>query len=184
MKFIRQSIPDIVLLEPQLHRDNRGYFFESFKKKAFEEFIGMKINFIQENESKSEKNVLRGLHYQTSPFAQSKLVRVLHGKVLDIALDIRRSSPTFGQHVAVELSEKNKLQMFIPKGFAHAFVVLSNSAVFSYKVDVEYAPDYERGIAYDDPNLGIDWIIPKQDLIISSKDSKNQNLSNIQDLFD
>lgn len=176
MKFTRSEIPDIVIIEPNVHEDERGYFFESYRDSELNEFLGYNVNFCQENESKSKYGVLRGLHYQIEPFAQSKLVRVIKGKVLDVALDIRSNSPTFGKHIAVELSEENKLQLFVPKGFAHGFVVLSETAVFCYKVDNYYDKESERGIAYNDPNLEIDWKIKNEDLKISDKDIRLPSL--------
>jgi len=173
MKFIPQSIPEVILINPKVHGDNRGYFSETFRQDLFEEAIGYKVNFIQDNESKSNKGVLRGLHYQLPPYAQAKLVRVIEGSVLDVAVDIRRSSPTYGQHVAVELTGDNKNQLFIPHGFAHGFVVLSDSATFAYKVDNYYSPKYDRGIAFDDQRLNINWILSDKSLIISAKDKSN-----------
>ena len=170
MNFSKTDIPDIILCEPHLISDERGYFFESFKKEAFEKFIGSSVNFCQDNEAKSTKGVLRGLHYQLPPYAQSKLVRVISGKVLDIAVDIRKSSATFGQYVAMELSGENKRQLFIPAGFAHGYVVLSDVAIFSYKVDNYYNKDAERGIIFNDKELKIDWKLPLKKLIISEKD--------------
>lgn len=184
MNFTRQSIPDVVLIDPHVHGDNRGYFMETFKQDIFEEVVGYKVKFIQDNESKSSKGVLRGLHYQLPPFAQAKLVRVIKGSVLDVAIDIRKSSPTFGQHVAVELTAENKQQLFVPKGFAHGFVVLSNSASFIYKVDNYYAPKYERGIAFNDSDLKINWQIPFDKLRLSDKDKNYPNLANAKDLFE
>ncbi|WP_456379331.1 dTDP-4-dehydrorhamnose 3,5-epimerase [Lutibacter sp.] len=183
MKFIRTKIPDVVLCKPTILNDERGYFFESFKKETFEKFIGSKVNFCQDNEAKSTKGVLRGLHYQLPPFAQAKLVRVIKGKVLDIAVDIRKGSPTFGKYEAVELSEENKLQLYIPKGFAHGYVVLSNEAIFSYKVDNYYHKESERGIMYNDNFLQIDWKLPEIDLIISEKDKMQLTFKNA-DLFE
>ncbi|MFA5297893.1 MAG: dTDP-4-dehydrorhamnose 3,5-epimerase [Lutibacter sp.] len=170
MKFIKTNIPDIILCEPKIFNDDRGYFFESFKKEAFEKHLGKTIHFCQDNEAKSTKGVLRGLHYQLPPYAQSKLVRVIYGKVLDIAVDIRKGSTTFGQHVAMELSGENKRQLFVPAGFAHGYVVLSDVAVFSYKVDNYYSKDCERGIIFNDKELQIDWKLPLKELIISEKD--------------
>ena len=184
MKFTPLAIPDIILVEPNLHADDRGYFLEAFRQDLFNDAIGSKVNFVQENESKSLKGVLRGLHYQVSPFSQSKLVRVIDGSVLDIALDIRRSSPTFGHHVAIQLSSANKKQLFIPKGFAHGFVVLSDSATITYKVDCFYAPEYERSIAFDDKDLKIDWQLSSDILKLSNKDQNSPRLSNAKDLFD
>ena len=184
MKFTPLAIPDIILVEPNLHGDDRGYFVETFRQDLFNDAVGSIINFVQDNESKSSKGVLRGLHYQVSPYSQSKLVKVIEGSVLDVALDIRRSSPTFGHHVAIELSSDNKKQIFIPKGFAHGFVVLSDSATFTYKVDSPYAPEYERGIAFDDKNLKIDWQLSSDILKLSNKDKNSPCLSNAKDLFD
>ncbi len=184
MKFTSQSIADVILIEPTIHGDNRGYFIETFRQDLFEEAIGYKINFIQDNESKSTKGVLRGLHYQLPPYTQSKLVRVIKGSVLDVAVDIRKNSPTFGQHVAVELTEDNKHQLFVPHGFAHGFVVLSDSAIFTYKVDNYYAPNHDRGIAFDDERLTIDWRLPFEQLQLSDKDKNQPNLSEAIDLFE
>ena len=183
MNFISQSIPDVVLIEPTVHGDNRGYFVETFRQDLFEEAVGYKVNFIQDNESKSDKGVLRGLHYQLPPYTQAKLVRAIEGRVLDIAVDIRKSSPTFGQHVAVELTAKNKHQLFIPHGFAHGFIVLSESATFAYKVDNYYAPEHDRGIAFDDKELVIDWQLPLEILQLSDKDRTHPSLANAEDLF-
>ena len=183
MNFISQSIPDVVLIEPTVHGDNRGYFVETFRQDLFEEAVGYKVNFIQDNESKSGKGVLRGLHYQLPPYTQAKLVRAIEGRVLDIAVDIRKSSPTFGQHVAVELTAKNKHQLFIPHGFAHGFIVLSESATFAYKVDNYYAPEHDRGIAFDDKELVIDWQLPLEILQLSDKDRTHPSLANAEDLF-
>lgn len=170
MKFKRFSIPDVILCEPQVYGDERGYFAETFRQDKLDDFLGFKIKFCQDNESKSSFGVLRGLHYQLAPYAQTKLVRVLYGSVLDIALDIRKGSPTFGQHIAVELNSENKKQLLVPRGFAHGFVVLSDEAVFSYKVDNYYSPDYDRGIAFDDKQLAIDWQLKTNDLKLSKKD--------------
>ena len=184
MKFTPQSIPDVVLIEPTAHGDNRGYFIETFRQDLFEEAVGYQVNFIQDNESKSAKGVLRGLHYQLPPYTQAKLVRVIEGSVLDVAVDIRKSSPTFGQHVAVELTAENKHQLFVPHGFAHGFVVLSDSAIFAYKVDNYYAPKYDRGIAFDDKELAIDWKLPLEALQFSYKDKVHPTLENTKDLFE
>ena len=175
MKVIDTEIEGLVILEPQVFGDDRGYFFESFSLKRFEEMVS-KTEFVQDNESKSKYGVLRGLHYQLPPYTQAKLVRVVKGRVLDVAVDIRKGSPTFGKHVAVELSEENKLQFFLPKGFAHGFAVLSEEAVFQYKCDEYYAPDHEGAIRYDDPELGIDWKLPVEDIILSEKDKKHPRL--------
>lgn len=184
LKFIPQKIPDIILIKPEVRKDSRGYFVEIFRQDLFEKAIGCKINFIQDNESKSKKGVMRGLHYQLPPFSQAKLVRVIQGRVLDVSVDIRKSSPTFGQHVAVELTDENKYQIFIPHGFAHGFVLLSDFATFAYKVDNYYAPNYDRGIAFDDKDLAIDWKFPHELLKLSEKDKKNPSLANAKELFE
>lgn len=184
MKVISQKIPDVKIFEPIIFGDDRGYFTETFRKDIFEEAVGYKINFVQDNESSSSKGILRGLHYQISPYSQAKLVRVIEGKVLDICLDIRKSSSTFGEYVAVELSSENKYQLFVPHGFAHGFVVLSEKAIFSYKVDSYYAPNFERGIAFDDQDLSIDWQLPKESLILSDKDKSHPSLADSKDLFE
>lgn len=158
------------IIEPKVFEDSRGYFFESFNREKFNELVGLDVNFVQDNESYSTKGVLRGLHYQTGDFAQAKLVRVIKGKVLDVVVDIRKDSSTYGQHIAVELSEENKRQFFVPRGFAHGFIVLSDTAIFSYKCDNFYNKASERGIIYNDPELNIDWQLPENELIISKKD--------------
>ena len=175
MKVIGTEIEGVFILEPRVFGDDRGYFFESFSLKHFEEKVSKTV-FVQDNESKSKYGVLRGLHYQLPPYTQAKLVRVVKGRVLDVAVDIRKGSPTFGKYVAVELSEENKLQFFLPKGFAHGFAVLSEEAIFQYKCDEYYAPDYEGAICYDDPDLGIDWRLPLEDIILSEKDKKHPRL--------
>jgi dTDP-4-dehydrorhamnose 3,5-epimerase len=159
MNYIKTAIPGVWLIEPRVFDDARGYFFEAYKEDEFREKIG-EVHFIQENQSRSVQGVLRGLHYQAAPFTQAKLVRVILGRVLDVAVDLRQGSPTYGRHVAEELSAENKRQLFIPRGFAHGFHVLSEEAVFTYKVDNTYAPAYERSLRYDDPAFGIDWRIP------------------------
>ena len=184
MNFLKTDIADVVIIEPQVYGDERGYFVETFRQDKLEEFVGYKINFCQDNESKSSKGVLRGLHYQLPPFAQTKLVRVIRGKVLDIAIDIRKNSPTFGEQVVVELSSENKKQLLIPRGFAHGFVVLENDTIFSYKVDNYYSPLTDRGIAFDDEDLGIDWILKKDELNLSAKDKTQPLLKNTTDLFE
>lgn len=184
MRFIRTSIPEVIIIEPKVHGDSRGYFVETFVSNKLEKFLGYKINFCQDNESKSSKGVLRGLHYQLPPFAQTKLVRVIQGKVLDVAVDIRLNSPTFGQYIAVELSSENQKQMFIPRGFAHGFVVLEDDTIFAYKVDNYYSPECDRGIAFDDKNLNIDWILKKDELNLSLKDTKQPKLNETNDLFE
>jgi len=184
MNFIRTQIPDVVIIEPTVHGDSRGYFVETFRQDKLEEFLGYKINFCQDNESKSSKGVLRGLHYQLHPAAQTKLVRVIQGRVLDVAVDIRKNSPTFGQHVAVELSSENKKQLLVPRGFAHGFVVLEDDTIFAYKVDNYYSPENDRGIAFDDASLNIDWILNHDELKLSPKDTKQPKLSETNDLFE
>lgn len=184
MQFSRTKIYDVVIIEPKVHGDSRGYFVETFRADKLEEFLGYKINFCQDNESKSSKGVLRGLHYQLSPYAQTKLVRVIQGKVLDVAVDIRKNSPTFGQYVAVELSADNKKQMLVPRGFAHGFVVLEDDTIFAYKVDNYYSPECDRGISFDDKSLNIDWILNKKELKLSDKDTKQPKLNETNDLFE
>lgn len=169
MEYIETAIKGVYIIEPKVFKDARGYFFEAWKKGEFEEHVG-KVEFVQDNESKSSYGVLRGLHYQKGEYSQAKLVRVIKGKVLDVAVDIRSSSPTFGQHVMVELSEENKRQFFIPRGFAHGFLVLSDEAIFTYKVDNVYAPQAEAGIRWNDPALGIQWPIDPKDVLTSEKD--------------
>ena len=175
MKVIETEIEGVVILEPQIFGDERGYFFESFSLKRFEEEVSKTV-FVQDNESKSKYGVLRGLHYQLPPYTQAKLVRVVKGTVLDVAVDIRKGSPTFGKYVAAELSEENKRQFFLPKGLAHGFVVLSEEAIFQYKCDEYYAPGHEGAIRFDDPDLGIDWRLPLKDIILSEKDKKHPRL--------
>lgn len=169
MNYIKTEIEGVYIIEPQVFNDYRGYFFEAFKQQEFEEYIG-DVNFIQDNESKSSRGVLRGLHYQKGDLSQAKLVRVIKGRVLDVAVDIRRSSPTFGRHVMVELSDDNKRQFFIPRGFAHGFLVLSDEAIFTYKVDNPYAPQAEAGIRWNDPDLDIEWPIEPTEVLTSEKD--------------
>jgi dTDP-4-dehydrorhamnose 3,5-epimerase len=183
MKFTKTALEEVVLIEPEVFGDNRGYFFESFNKKCLEEYIGYNVNFCQDNESKSSYGVLRGLHYQLPPFAQAKLVRVVEGKVLDVAVDIRKNSPTFGRYVSVELSSENKKQLFIPRGFAHGFMTLSDFTVFQYKVDNYYAPEYDRGIIYNDKDIGIEWRIDQKEIQLSDKDLKHPILKNTE-IFD
>lgn len=184
MHFIRTDIPDVVIIEPLVHGDERGYFVETFRADKLEVFLGYKINFCQDNESKSSKGVLRGLHYQLAPAAQTKLVRVMQGSVLDVAVDIRKGSPTFGKHVAIELNAENKRQMLVPRGFAHGFVVLEDDTVFAYKVDNYYSPENDRGIAFDDESLGIDWILSADTLNLSAKDKIQSLLKDTNDLFE
>ena len=171
MEYIKTDIEGVYILEPRVFKDARGYFMEAWKRDEFIENVGH-VDFIQDNESKSSYGVLRGLHYQKGEFAQAKLVRVIKGCVLDVAVDIRKSSPTFGKYVAVELSEDNKRQFFIPRGFAHGFLVLSDDAIFTYKVDNIYAPQAEAGIRFDDPDVGIEWPIASEDMLLSEKDTK------------
>jgi dTDP-4-dehydrorhamnose 3,5-epimerase len=169
MNFKKTSIEGVYIIEPQVFNDSRGYFFEAWKEQEFDAHVGQ-IHFIQDNESKSSRGVLRGLHYQKGVFSQAKLVRVIKGRVLDVAVDLRRSSTTFGQHVMVELSDDNKRQFFIPRGFAHGFLVLSDEAVFTYKVDNVYAPHAEAGIRWNDPDLSISWPIDPTEVLTSEKD--------------
>lgn len=183
MKIIETAIEGVVIIEPRLFKDERGYFFESFSQREFEEKI-RKINFVQDNESKSFYGVLRGLHFQKPPYAQSKLVRVIKGAVLDVAVDIRKGSPTFGKHVAVELTEENHLQLFIPRGFAHGFSVLSQEVTFQYKCDNFYAPQSEGALVWDDSDLNINWRIPTSQIILSEKDKHHEKLKDASWLFD
>lgn len=180
MNVIKTDIEGLVVIEPKVFGDSRGYFFESYNSKAFEEAVG-DITFVQDNESMSSYGVVRGLHYQKPPHAQAKLVRVVKGKVLDVAVDLRKDSPTFGRHVAVELSEENHRQLFIPRGFAHGFSVLSDEAVFQYKCDNYYAPHSEGAIAWDDPDLAIDWRIPAEMAVLSEKDRNHPMFKDIKD---
>lgn len=183
MKIIETAIEGVVIIEPRLFKDERGYFFESFSQREFEEKI-RKISFVQDNESKSSYGVLRGLHFQKPPYAQSKLVRVIKGAVLDVAVDIRKGSPTFGKHVAVELTEENHLQLFIPRGFAHGFSILSQEVIFQYKCDNFYAPQSEGALAWDDSDLNINWRIPTNQIILSEKDKHHEKIKDASWLFD
>lgn len=183
MNIIETAIRGVVIIEPRLFKDDRGYFFESFNQKEFEEKV-CKTTFVQDNESKSTYGVIRGLHFQKPPFAQSKLVRVIKGSVLDVAVDIRKGSPTFGQHVAVELTEENHRQFFIPRGFAHGFSVLSEEVIFQYKCDNFYHPECEGAIAWDDERLGIDWRISTDKVVLSTKDMGHPSLEDTCFLFD
>lgn len=176
MEYQKTAIEGVYILQPKVFKDQRGYFFESFRQSDFDANIGGHTVFIQDNESKSSYGVLRGLHYQKGEYSQAKLVRVIKGKVLDVAVDIRKDSPTFGKYVMVELSEENKTQFFIPRGFAHGFLVLSDEAVFTYKVDNEYAPQSEASIRYDDPDINIQWPVAKEDMLLSEKDLKAVSL--------
>ena len=182
MKIIKTPIEGVVIIEPKVFNDARGYFFESFSQREFEEKV-RKINFVQDNESMSSYGVMRGLHFQRPPFTQSKLVRCVKGRVLDVAVDIRNGSPTYGQHVAVELTEDNHRQFFVPRGFAHGFSVLSETAVFQYKCDNFYAPQADGGISIIDDSLGIDWKIPIEKAILSDKDMKHTMLKNFETPF-
>ncbi len=180
MKTIETEIQGLFIIEPDVCVDSRGYFFESFNKRRFEEQTGISADFVQDNESRSTYGVVRGLHFQKPPHAQAKLVRVISGRVLDVAVDLREGSPTYGRHVAVELSGENHRQVFIPKGFAHGFSVLSEEAVFQYKCDGYYAPEAEGAVAWDDPDLAIDWRIPADDIKLSEKDRKHPRLSQMK----
>ena len=182
MEIIKTKIEGILIIEPRIFKDERGYFYESFSQREFDEKV-MPIRFVQDNESMSVKNVIRGLHYQKMPYTQSKLVRCTQGTVLDVVVDIRKGSPTFGQHVTVELSGENHRQLFIPRGFAHGFAVLSDTAVFQYKCDNFYAPQAEAGIQLSDSTLGIDWRIPLQEAILSVKDLKYPLLKEVEPDF-
>ncbi|RUM70411.1 MAG: dTDP-4-dehydrorhamnose 3,5-epimerase [Sulfurovum sp.] len=184
MTFTRTKIPDVIICEPTVHGDDRGYFAETFRADKLEDFLGYKIHFCQDNESKSSRGVLRGLHYQLPPHAQTKLVRVIQGRVLDVAVDIRKGSPTFGHHVSVELSAENKRQLLVPRGFAHGFVVLEDDTVFAYKVDNYYSVECDRGIAYNDVDINIDWGIANDELNLSAKDTTQPMLKESNDLFD
>jgi len=182
MNFIKTEIPEVIIIEPTVFGDDRGYFLESYNKKAFQENIGI-VNFVQDNESKSSKGVLRGLHFQKPPFAQAKLVRCIEGEVLDVALDIRKNSSTYGKHVSVLLTGENKRQLFVPRGFAHGFVVLSETAVFAYKVDNIYAPKYDGGIIWNDTHLQIDWNLSENEVKLSEKDAKLPTLASLDNPF-
>ena len=183
MEVIQTAIEGVVIIEPRLFNDDRGYFFESFSQRDFDKQV-RQVSFVQDNESKSSYGVLRGLHFQKPPFAQSKLVRVIKGAVLDVAVDIRKGSPTFGRHVAVELTEDNHRQFFIPRGFAHGFSVLTPEVVFQYKCDNFYAPQSEGALAWDDPDLGIDWRVPAGQVVLSEKDKHHARLKDAEWLFD
>lgn len=183
INVIQTAIPGVVIIEPKVFGDARGYFFESWSQKDFDEQV-RPIKFVQDNESKSSYGVLRGLHFQKGKHAQSKLVRVVKGRVLDVAVDIRKGSPTFGKHVAVELTEDNHRQFFVPRGFAHGFVVLSEEAVFQYKCDNLYAPTEEGALAWDDPEIGIEWGVPADKILLSAKDKVHPKLAESNELFD
>lgn len=182
MEVIKTNIEGVIIVEPRIFKDGRGYFFESFSQREFEEKV-CKTTFVQDNESKSSYGVVRGLHFQKPPFAQSKLVRVIKGAVLDVAVDIRKDSPTFGQYVSVELTGENNRQFFIPRGFAHGFSVLSEEVIFQYKCDNFYSPQSEGAIAWNDSDLNIDWRIPVEEVVLSEKDSKHPKLKDWQSVF-
>ena len=184
MNVIKTEIEGLLILEPKIFGDSRGYFYESYNKQRFEEVTGLNINFVQDNQSKSCYGVLRGLHFQKPPYVQSKLVRCVKGQILDISVDIRKSSPTFGKYIAVELNENNHRQLFIPHGFAHGFVVLSEEAIFQYKCDNFYHKESEGAIAWNDPEINIDWTIPFDDMILSDKDKVNPLLKDAEWLFE
>ena len=183
MNILKTKIEGVVILEPVVFGDRRGYFFESFSRRRFEEAVGV-VDFVQDNESRSSHGVVRGLHFQLGEQDQAKMVRVVEGCVIDVAVDVRRGSPTFGQHVAVELSGENHRQLFIPRGFAHGFAVLSQTALFQYKCDNYYAPQAEGGIAWDDPALGIDWRIPREEILLSEKDLHRPTQAQAPELFE
>lgn len=183
MKFTKTEIPDVVVIEPKVFGDSRGYFFESFNKEEFDNNIG-DIKFVQDNESKSKRGVLRGLHLQKPPFDQSKLVRCIDGEVLDVAVDLRNGSPTYGKHVAVKLTGNNKRQLFVPRGFAHGFVVLSDTATFAYKVDNSYSPESEAGIMWNDSFLNIDWMISENEVSLSQKDQELESFLKFESPFE
>ena len=183
MRVLETEIEGVVIIEPDVFEDARGYFFESFSQERFDKAV-RPVRFVQDNESMSSYGVLRGLHYQKGRHAQSKLVRCVKGAVLDVAVDIRKGSPTFGKHVAVELSEKNRRQLFIPRGFAHGFSVLSDTAIFQYKCDSLYAPQSEGAIAWDDPDIGIDWQIPADAVLLSAKDKAHPRLKDAAEVYD
>ncbi len=183
MKYIKTEIEGVFVIEPQVFGDSRGYFMETYRQEDFDRNIGRHVEFVQDNESKSSYGVLRGLHYQRGEASQAKLVRVIKGKVMDVAVDLRKSSSTFGRHVAVELSEENKRQFFIPRGFAHGFLVLSEEAIFTYKVDNRYAPETECSIRFDDETLNIAWPIPREEMLLSPKDTNGEDFRNAV-LFD
>jgi len=183
MEVIKTDIDGVFIIEPKVFKDDRGYFFESFSQKEFEEKVG-KVNFVQDNESKSEYGVMRGLHFQKPPYSQAKLVRCVGGEVLDVAVDLRKGSPTYGKHVKVILTGANHRQLFIPKGFAHGFVTLTNIAIFQYKCDEFYHPEVDGGINILDDSLGIDWIIDKKDIILSEKDIKHPTFKDFDSPFE
>jgi len=184
VKFTTQTISDVILVEPAVHGDQRGYFSETYRQELLEQAVGHSVHFVQDNESRSSKGVLRGLHFQLPPYAQGKLVRVLEGEVLDVVVDIRHGSPTYGQHVSVALSAENRRQLWVPRGFAHGFVVLSGYATFSYKVDNYYSPEHDRGIAFNDPDIGIEWKLSSEKLELSDKDQRQPLLKELPLFFE
>ncbi len=183
MNFIKTRISDLVIIEPNVFGDKRGYFLESYNQVSFEKNIG-RATFVQDNESKSSKGVLRGLHFQKPPFAQAKLVRCIEGEVLDVAVDLRKKSETYGQHVSVVLSGENKRQLFVPRGFAHGFIVLSEFATFAYKVDNNYSPEHEDGIMWDDASLNINWQLEKEEILLSGKDKELTSFNEFETPFE
>jgi dTDP-4-dehydrorhamnose 3,5-epimerase len=182
MKFVETKISDIIIIEPTVFGDERGYFLESYNQKKFEEVVGI-TSFVQDNESKSSKGVLRGLHFQKPPFEQAKLIRCIEGEVLDVAVDIRKNSKTYGQHVTVLLSGENKRQLFVPRGFAHGFLVLSDTATFAYKVDNTYAPEFDAGIRWNDKELNIQWGLEESEVLVSAKDAELPFFSEFESSF-
>ena len=184
MQVIKTALEGVLIIEPRIFKDARGYFFESYNKKAFDEAIGRKVDFVQDNESMSSRGVMRGLHFQRPPYTQAKLVRCVRGRVLDVAVDLRKGSPTYGRHVAVELSEDNHRQFFVPRGFAHGFAVLSDVAVFQYKCDNYYAPEADGGISIADESLGIDWQLDPSEALLSDKDMKHPLLKDFDSPFE
>ena len=183
MRITETGLEGLLVIEPKVYKDSRGFFFESYNKRTFQEITGQDVDFIQDNLSRSGYGVLRGLHFQINPFGQSKLVTVLKGEVLDVVLDIRKGSPTYGKYFSLKLNEENKLQVFVPKGFAHGFIVLSEFAEFHYKCDSYYTPDYESGIHYNDPEINIDWELPSSDIKISEKDKSLKTLKEAENNF-
>lgn len=183
MKTERLVIPDVLLITPEVHGDERGYFLESYRQQVLDDALGRQVRFIQDNESLSSYGVIRGLHYQLTPYAQNKLVRVVAGRVLDVIVDLRQSSSTFGQSLQLELDAVHKQMLFIPAGFAHGFAVLSEQAIFSYKVDADYSPDHERGLAFDDPQLNINWQVPREHRVLAPRDRHHPVFAGLQDLY-
>ena len=182
MRFINTYIDGLYVVEPRVYGDHRGYFFESYNQREFEKKVG-DIQFVQDNESLSSRGVVRGLHFQKPPFDQAKLVRCIHGEVLDVAVDLRKKSPTYGQHFSIKLSSENKKKLFVPRGFAHGFAVLSEKAIFAYKVDNWYSPEHDCGLKWDDKGLGVDWILNKDEIRLSEKDRTLQDFKNFNSPF-